>query len=243
MVLLAKPTTPACGNTYQDAIVQYRTAHQEKATSLDLCHVEGVGYVAEHLSVMRSLVAAEFTTISESEFLALLEYYCDPDLALSSTAHSQVAVGAHTPQSLKAQSPTSIPPPYFHRPLYRNLLQASAQCYDKETTVEAIGIAPLLRSAKTLVEVIQIVTDSILGKLSRALAIEKENINANLPISAYGIDSLSAIELRTWFSKEIGVTLSVFDILGSESVAALSQRISGKSQYVTVAVGDGNGKP
>jgi hypothetical protein len=41
-----------------------------------------------------------------------------------------------------------------------------------------------------------------------------------------------AIEIRYWLIKEIKAELSIFNIMGNDSLAALSHLAAGKSQYL-----------
>lgn len=47
----------------------------------------------------------------------------------------------------------------------------------------------------------------------------------------YGIDSLVAIELRNWFSKELSADVAVFDIMGEASLAAIGELVSKRSSW------------
>lgn len=54
-----------------------------------------------------------------------------------------------------------------------------------------------------------------------------ELIKPQNPLSAYGLDSIVAVEFRKWFSKSVGVDLALFDILGSKSINALVTKLAG----------------
>ncbi len=50
-----------------------------------------------------------------------------------------------------------------------------------------------------------------------------EQLDVKQPLSAVGIDSLVAIELRNWSRQKLGVELSVLEILGAASIEKLGQ--------------------
>jgi hybrid polyketide synthase/nonribosomal peptide synthetase ACE1 len=50
---------------------------------------------------------------------------------------------------------------------------------------------------------------------------EGEEILDNMPLIDLGMDSLVAVEIRTWFMQEIGVEIPVMKVLGGASVADL----------------------
>ena len=57
-------------------------------------------------------------------------------------------------------------------------------------------------------------------KLSSVLGIPAEAINFKRPIFDCGVDSLLAIDLRSWFKKEFNSNVSVFDMMGNYSLTA-----------------------
>lgn len=44
--------------------------------------------------------------------------------------------------------------------------------------------------------------DALLRKLARSLLMRREEVDVKKPTAAYGVDSLVAVELRNWFSRE-----------------------------------------
>jgi hypothetical protein len=48
---------------------------------------------------------------------------------------------------------------------------------------------------------------------------------------AYGVDSLVAVEVSYWLLKEFNAQVAVFEILSSESIAALRFLVASKTQY------------
>ena len=61
-----------------------------------------------------------------------------------------------------------------------------------------------------------------------------EDINPARPISAYGVDSLAAVELRNWFAKSLDAAVGVMDILNGKSIDALAQEVIERSKLVIV---------
>ena len=52
------------------------------------------------------------------------------------------------------------------------------------------------------------------------------------PMHSYGVDSLVAVELRSWLMKELGAEVTVFDIMGSGSIKDLVATVTNKSRFV-----------
>ena len=81
-----------------DALVRYRIMQGEKATSLDLGWMESEGVVSESASLSASISGAgHMIPITQADFHALLDYYCDPALDLGSADSCQAIIGPEVP--------------------------------------------------------------------------------------------------------------------------------------------------
>jgi aspyridone synthetase (hybrid polyketide synthase/nonribosomal peptide synthetase) len=66
------------------------------------------------------------------------------------------------------------------------------------------------------------VTKAFCGKLTTMLQLAAGSVNISRPIIDLGIDSLVAVEIRTWFLKELGADIPVVKILGGDTVEQIS---------------------
>ncbi|KAJ8132306.1 hypothetical protein O1611_g1320 [Lasiodiplodia mahajangana] len=79
-----------------------------------------------------------------------------------------------------------------------------------------------LADAKTKEEAFTIIKEGFLTRLRRTLMVsEDEAINEKASLVEQGIDSLMAVEIRSWFLKEVEVDVPVLKILGGSSVIDL----------------------
>ena len=218
------------GNTYQDALAQYRVSKGLKGIALDLGMILSVGFAAENDDVMGNLRASGFTAIREEEYLAILDYVCNPALPIQSALKSQVATGMETPAVLKNKG---IEEPFWMRdPLFRTFYQMDTITADGDEHSDAVDYEKLLGLAESPAAAEAIVCEGLVKKLCRALSIEAEDVDTGKPMHAYGVDSLVAVELRSWFAKEMGAEVAVFDIMGSGSIKDLAGVVAGKSRFV-----------
>ena len=88
-------------------------------------------------------------------------------------------------------------------------------------------------------------TAAFMAQLRVILQITDREIDQNVPLIDLGIDSLVAVEVRTWFVKELKVDLPVLKILGGASIANLSEHaLENLPEKVLATVGKGgNAKP
>ena len=60
------------------------------------------------------------------------------------------------------------------------------------------------------------------------------------PLMAYGLDSLSAVELRNWIRVKLGVELTTLDVTNVASLIALAEKVVRKlAKAVAKAGGEG----
>ena len=67
-------------------------------------------------------------------------------------------------------------------------------------------------------------TECFLAKLRVILQISDQEIDQNAPLVELGVDSLVAVEVRSWFLKELKVDIPVLKVVGGASPAELCER-------------------
>lgn len=220
----------SAGNTYQDAIARYRVSQGLKATVLDLGMILSVGFVAENAELIGHLRAEGFTAIREEEFHAVLDQCCDPVNEVPSFLKSQVTPGLEIPEILYSKG---IDAPQWKRdPLFSHLFQVRTSSGRSDGPDKRVNYAMLLAAADSVDAAENIILDAILTKLSKALSIEAKNIDPSKPLHAFGVDSLVAVELRTWLLKEIGAEVAVFDMMGGANIRQLASLVTTRSSFV-----------
>jgi hypothetical protein len=55
-----------------------------------------------------------------------------------------------------------------------------------------------------------------------------ESVNETTPLIDLGVDSLVAVEIRTWFAQEVGADVAVLKILGGPSIEELTEDVLSK---------------
>ena len=215
----------AAGNTYQDALARYRVTRGQRAASIDLGLLVYTGYVAEHPEARNVVERMGFPAIDEDEFLALLEVLCDPSLGLLSPMESQILLGLQTPANLKARGidePAWIRKPQF-KPLYLMESPSNSMAGPVEDVAKPFV---LLAAAESVVQAAEIISKALVQKLSKVLSVSEEDIDVNKPMHVVGVESLVAIEVRSWFAKDVGAEVKIFEILGNGSIFDLSLKVA-----------------
>ncbi|CAD6445093.1 b10755cb-b0be-4455-a923-10fa031ceb53 [Sclerotinia trifoliorum] len=222
----------AAGNTFQDALCLHRLATGQRATCIRLGIMADIGIVSESDKYFKNRERmVDMASIKETEFLALLDHYCDPKSTNLSPEENLPIIGLVTPAHFESQGvevPHWIQGPVFAPLAQIGLSPASITEHKSGST----DFAAELRGTSTFVDAQEVVLKALVSKLARALGISSIDVDTSKPLHAYGVDSLLAVELRNWFRKELGANIAVFDIMGAESITVMSATITTNSSLV-----------
>ena len=99
----------------------------------------------------------------------------------------------------------------------------AAASQDAAQEIKELNLLLRSRSAKaaTLPQVVDATVAVVSRYLGRAMRLS-EAIEPERSLSAYGIDSLAAVEFRNWLRLELGAAMSVIDITTAPSLVFLS---------------------
>ncbi|KAF2202683.1 phenolpthiocerol synthesis polyketide synthase ppsA [Delitschia confertaspora ATCC 74209] len=224
------------GCTYQDALSAYRNSLGLPATSIDIGKVTGVGFVAENAGTVSdtNLKKLGMLEIQEAELLAMLELSMKPRDQEGAIKNGHMITGVHSTVDLTVEG-AELPfwgrdPVFSHMSFARPHLTTSSSNTSNLQSASATAqpLPVLLASSKSPEEASGYVMEAFKSKLSRSLMMSVEDLDPTRPTSAYGVDSLIAVEIRNWFIREVGVDVPVFEILQASSLTALVERGVGK---------------
>ena len=212
--------------TFLDAMASYRTARGLPAVSLDFGMIQGVGYVAENDAVAERLKKLGHQAISESEMLALVQMAIEKPSGQNQ--QQQIITGL---QSGAGNATRDKDLKFMALRLQNRALSAGQGNKDgKGNLPEALG------GAKAFPDAVETITQAIATKLSEDFMIPAEDIDPAQPVSSFGVDSLVAVELRNWLLSQSKAEVSVFDVVQSKSLTALSTQIALKSKFVNASL-------
>lgn len=219
----------AAANTFLDALALHRRRCGLAGAALDLAAVDGVGYLAENAErqaqVLKSLGGS---TVGEAEVLALVE------AAVAGTTGD--ACGGQCITGLDLSDATALPfyaaDERFAVP--RNAaLQAEAAAGGEGGGAADMAVSQRLRRASSADEARDLVALGLRDKLGAILMLPTEVVaaqQATTSVTAFGLDSLTAIELRNWIGKEFQAHLQVLELLTSGLLRDLAGLVLKKSR-------------
>lgn len=212
--------------TFQDAFARYRTRLGLPTRSLDLGMIESAGYVSENLEVLRFLTAQGFKPVKLDEFLALLNYAITQPVR--NVDDSQLIVGL-TGFDREVLLTALLDARFSY------LISSSRERYRESGKASApSSLQSSIQNATSVAEIRQLITTAIIAQTSKVLVVPEEDISPLRPISAYGGDSLAAVELRNWFATKLDTSVGVMEILSGKSIELLAGDVVQKSKMVVL---------
>lgn len=225
----------AAANTFLDAFASYRHSQGLHANTVDLGLIEDVGYVAEQDSGLEvRFDKRQWTPINESMLRKILIYSIlqqDITAPLNPESAAQMITGIGFP----------LPPegsPLAHEPRFSHLFNSRGGTKtgglddgdDNDHIDQAIKQFRLThKSGAEVAALNHACVEVISAQFAKILRLETETKpEPGRPLVAYGLDSLSAVELRNWIRMKVGVELTTLDITNASSLIALCEKIVSK---------------
>lgn len=220
----------AAGNTYKDSLSHFRATMGEKATAIDLGMMVTEGVVTETDDMLDSLRRLGwFMEISQEDFLALLDLYCDPTRE-GNEGSSQVVVGIDNPVSMEAKG--IEPPEWINRPLFKHShLIARDQRVDAAGSKGKMNFETILRHCSSADEAAENVVGWMLERVSQLMGVPIDDMDVRRPLHTVGVNSLSAVELRNWLDRRVGSDVTIFNILGNMSILELAKNAVDNNRF------------
>ncbi|KAF2715992.1 hypothetical protein K431DRAFT_316867 [Polychaeton citri CBS 116435] len=220
----------AAGNTYQDALAEYRHSLGESAVSINLGLVTEVGYVAER-SGRTNLNDNELAVLTPEDVHILLKTAILRGKEVENGV-AQITCGLLTGRQARVKS--QEPPNYFSQSLCAHLAKMGMHYEDSPTpdTATADNLTSRLASATSMQIAIEELCHITVHKIASYLNTSSENIDAGRPLHMYGVDSLVAVEMRNWIVRMLKAEINLFDLLNTPSIRELAVRIASTCQLL-----------
>lgn len=215
----------AAGSAFMDAFAGYRNTMGLSGVSLDLGTITDTGYLASNKDLATQMERQGFQGTDTATLLRLVEFAISQPIV---GGMSQIVTGLG--EWMEGESLGN-----FDKPLFAHFRRRFQRGEDSGTGDDAIDtLKDMLRACKTEEEAVPIVLEVASGKIAAQLDISVDRVVPSSPLSEFGADSHMAVELRNWISKTLESSLSILEILASESVLHLATQIAGRSQLVCV---------
>lgn len=209
----------SAGNTFEDALARHRTTRGLHGASIDIAIVQSVGDVAENRGVAERLKKTGYKELSEDDVLKAIES--------SITSSPQVQMLLRLNGAMWGESGLA------RDQRFSALTARQTDSGFSRPTKAALGeVGGLIAAAATLNEGAAVVLDLLTKQLKDIFMITAAEVDLSKSLSAFGIDSLVAVSLHNLLALRCGTEVSIFDIMQSASIAALSMTVASRSSHL-----------
>lgn len=223
-------------NAYLQALTQHRRVHGLTGSTIDVGALYGAGYLAKS---QREEEYLQFRFRADS--LSVPELYAlFAEAVVSGRCGSKSSTSRSLADTSEIEITTGIPEfdrtrkgfrvKYFYDPRFGGLRipetreQRGGGGKTLSSKSNKIPVKEQLEKATTMDEVRQIIVDGLSDKLSGTLQSDRNShFDAIKPLIDQGVDSLVAMAVTKWFSRELSVTVPVLKVLSGASVADLAE--------------------
>ncbi|KAI9037475.1 type I polyketide synthase [Aspergillus affinis] len=222
----------AAANSFLDSFAAHRRSMGLVAQTINLGVVEDVGVVAESDALSkRHQKSTELINIPEGVLhdiidCSLRQQFMSKASPSGAETPSRLITGLAVPQDPKQSA-------LRFDPRFRGLFVARSSAFESGTAAnenDPVGSAVyafhgLVRAGSSAEELLEPCVQVLAARLGQMLRWrDEQQIESERPLSVYGLDSLSTVELRNWIKAELGAELATFDIVHANSLIMLAER-------------------
>ncbi|POR33277.1 Polyketide synthase [Tolypocladium paradoxum] len=221
----------AAGNCFEDALARYCRLQGKHAVSIDLGPVLGAGMLAEDAEILDILRGSGFYGIRHGDFLKVVKHAITKETTPGTPTPAQVILGVGTGGIVRQNQPAD---PYWTRMAlfkYLNLVDMPPPDLAASGSAASVDAKTMLACCTGAAAAAEIVQAGLMSMLSKAMNMLPEELDANKPPNAYGVDSLVAVGVRNFVISSFGVQVSVFEVLSDATIAELAKTIAVKGGY------------
>ncbi|KAI8251965.1 beta-ketoacyl synthase domain-containing protein [Colletotrichum sp. SAR11_239] len=222
-------TNYTAANAYLQALGQNRRSKGLAASTIHIGAVMGIGYLTRNSREAEFQEKSDVDTLGEAEFLTLFAEAVvsgrrvdgvNGVRAKKAIDMSETEIGSGIP-ALESRHKETIK--FYHDPRFGNLKTPENRGDVADAGGSKVSVKEMLATATTMEEVRVAISESLSDKMRGVLHIPpEESVNAVAPLLDQGIDSLGAITVTSWFSKQLLVDIPILRVLSGASIDDLA---------------------
>ncbi|KAI9699171.1 MAG: Type I Iterative PKS [Bogoriella megaspora] len=215
-------------NMFMTSLAYQRRARGLPASVIHIAMLLGVGYVTRAIDQYESTLLSKYKymAISETDFRNI---FAEAIVTGRPVSSGREVVEIVTGLNQDSEAPWRENPRFSH---YQQEQGATDNVWTKQSTAAA-DVRSQLAEAQSDEDTLHIIENGLLKKLELVLQISSDKIDKEASLIDLGIDSLVAVDIRSWFLKELNFDMPVLKILGDTHVTALCKEVIGSMRGET----------
>lgn len=226
----------SAGNSYQSAMARHLSAQGHNVVALNAPVMDDAGMVADRPALRSYLLSIGWAAMSSQELINAMDFYCHPGTKHQTADEAQLIPRLWLPRY--SADDGAEQPAWQHEPMYNHLVLRSGAGQGGDGDLRGSkgpaqrSTPDLIAAAKSLDEAEQAVLKALLGQLARTLSYDMADLDPSRPMNVYGVDSLAAVEMRVWMTKEIGADISVFELTSGQCIGQIAAKAAATSRFL-----------
>lgn len=214
---------------FQDYFASYRRSQGLRAMTIDIGYLLTVGFVAEHDEYVDHVKAMGLKVMHNSDLHGLLSIAMEQEQAQARTQpHHPTQIMCGLPHNESSDAWYWIADDRFAALRSQHNLNSSSNAGGDISLREELSRC----GQEDMAAATDLITRALVGRLARLMMMPESDVDEGKPLSAYGVDSLVAVEVRNWVARETGVDVSVFDLMANIPMRALAGDLAGKCKLL-----------
>ncbi|KAJ5720182.1 Acyl transferase/acyl hydrolase/lysophospholipase [Penicillium malachiteum] len=214
----------SAGNSYMDELMQWRRVHGLAAQSIN------IGLVPDGSGAGDLVESVEERTRRYSHLNGTEISLHEVQLLFDRVLQKQVSIPAQLNAGMTDDLSRDSPALWVHDRKFDHRIGFT----ELEASAGAVKTSQLMKEASSIEEATSAVTQALQAYLANSLSTSSDSIDLDMPLSAFGVDSLRATEVQSWIHREMGSQISSFELLGSQPLKRLSEKIVQESTAIAV---------
>lgn len=218
----------AAGNAFMDSFARKRVRKGQKTISLDLGAMVDDGLLTETAGMVEQVLKYRFIgTVTRSQFLGIMDHYCNPERPPLTTDEAQLLFGFSTRGDQQRENQWSGPPIFG-----RLILENAPHDMVAENEKDQVNFKKQFTEASSLQEAREVVAKAIVNKLKRVwhAVSEDTEVDMYVPLYTYRVDSLLSVELCGWIASEFAADVATLEVMGGATLATLDIMVATRSR-------------
>lgn len=212
----------AAGNTFQDALAHHRRGKGLPATSIDLGWIVDAGILVDQPEKAQHLTSSGLWGLYEAELLRLMEVAITDE---GSTLPAQIITGLSTGGMVKQSGATDVA--WMEDAKFAHLRAiGSRRATEAGEKSAAPQLKALLHDAVDHVAATAVVRNALVGRIAQSTGMNSCDVDVEKAVREHGIDSLVAIDLRSWAAKQLKADVSSLVILSGIPIGELAEKMA-----------------
>ncbi|KAK7921531.1 Beta-ketoacyl synthase [Apiospora marii] len=211
----------AAANAFMASMIQGRRARGLAGSVMNLAGIHGIGYIIRtDLGILKHLASLGYSNLSEWDFL---QFFAEAVMAgkpgSKPSAHEISSSLRPYDAEQESNPPSWLPIPAFS--YYKRTRRGDVG----EGALQEVSVRAQLKKQTTKEGVWAVLQTGLCQTLCKMLGLRPEDndVQPDTRLIDLGIDSLVAVDIRFWFSKELDLDMPVLKLLSGATVEEMVQ--------------------